>query len=111
MRKLIAILLLVTFPGFAASNNVTSGTVYKVDGSTGNDFNGGGFDATAACSGSGGSDLTLSAPVATTIATSTGSGSTTITQAGGTWTSAMVCNVIQIVSGVNFTLGAYTIVA
>lgn len=109
MRKYIAFILLLTLPGFAfaATNNVTAGTSIYVD-STGNDANGSGFDVANA--GGTGIDLSFAAPVIATSVTCTGSSSTTVTQAGGTWTNTMLGNVMQIASGTNFTAGFYTIV-
>lgn len=72
----------------------------------GNDLNGAGFDSTIGGYGTNYSDQAAAQLTLTDLATS-GAGSTTLTSATGGFTSAMVGNAIQIVSGTNVTNGYY----
>ena len=72
----------------------------------GNDLNGAGFDSTIGGYGTNYADQAAAQLTLTDLATS-GAGSTTLTSATGGFTSAMVGNAIQIVSGTNVTNGYY----
>jgi|TARA_R100000149_G_scaffold31449_1_gene12086 hypothetical protein len=72
----------------------------------GNDLNGAGFDSTIGGYGTNYSDQAAAQLTLTDLATS-GAGSTTLTSSTGGFTSAMVGNAIQIVSGTNVTNGYY----
>lgn len=72
----------------------------------GNDLNGAGFDSTISGYGTNYSDQAAAQLTLTDLATS-GAGSTTLTSSTGGFTSAMVGNAIQIVSGTNVTNGYY----
>ena len=72
----------------------------------GNDLNGAGFDSTIGGYGTNYADQATAQLTLTDLATS-GVGSTTLTSATGGFTSAMVGNAIQIVSGTNVTNGYY----
>jgi hypothetical protein len=72
----------------------------------GNDLNGAGYDSTISGAGTNYCDQAAAQLTLTDLATS-GAGSTTLTSATGGFTSAMVGNAIQIVSGTNVTNGYY----
>ena len=72
----------------------------------GDDLNGAGFDSTISGYGTNYADQATAQLTLTDLATS-GAGSTTLTSATGGFTSAMVGNAIQIVSGTNVTNGYY----
>ena len=76
-------------------------TVWEVR-STGNDNNGGGYNTAA-----GTTDYSQqnSPQLGLTDLATPGAGSTTLTSAVGGFTAAMVGNIIQILSGTNFTAG------
>tara|TARA_R100000353_G_C6510456_1_gene196502 strand:+ start:364 stop:1794 length:1431 start_codon:yes stop_codon:yes gene_type:complete len=73
----------------------------------GNDLNGAGFDSTIGGYGSTNYADQATAQLTLTDLATSGAGSTTLTSATGGFTSAMVGNAIQIVSGTNVTNGYY----
>src|SRR5437667_9506862 len=84
---------------------LSASTVWEVRQATGNDNNGGGFVVGA--SGTDYSQQTTAQLSLTDLAT-TGV-VTTLTSVTGGFTSAMVGNIIHIISGTNFTAGFYQI--
>jgi hypothetical protein len=85
---------------------ISANTVFEARAGAGNDGNGGGFVA-----GSSGTDFSQQNAAQLTLTDLATTGVvTTLTSATGGFTAAMVGNLIQIVSGTNFTAGFYQIV-
>jgi hypothetical protein len=110
MKQLAVLFLALSLGAFAATNNVTASSRWKV-WTTGSNNNGGCFDNSSA----GGTGVDYSAQVGaqytvTTGLTTAGAGSSTITQTGGTWLNDVLGNCIHITAGTNFVQGFYVVV-
>jgi len=104
MRKLIAVLLLAIFPGYAASLSPTVGW-NVTNNANGNASNGGGFDPSVSAPGT---NLSLSNPVSFTDLICTGTTCTSTTLA---FSAASNGNLLNITDGTGCTTGRHEILS